>query len=71
MTIPTNHRWKHAYHFTLIDNLESFIENGILCTNIKNNLGISHKNVAEEGIQSRRSTMLAPCSDRKSDFAYY
>lgn len=65
MTIPTNHRWKHAYHFTLIDNLESIIENGILCTNIKNSRGISHKNVAEEGIQSRRSTMSVPCSNGK------
>ncbi len=65
MAIPANHRWRYAYHFTHINNLESIIENGILSTNIKSNKGISHENIAEEGIQVRRSNMSVPCSNGK------
>jgi hypothetical protein len=63
MTIPKSLRGRYAYHFTLLDNLESIIDSGILCTNEKKRLGISHENVAEEGIQGRRSSMLIPCSN--------
>lgn len=62
MSIPHSLKGRYAYHFTLIDNLESIIENGLLCTNLKNNQGISHENIAEHGIQGRRSTMPVPCS---------
>lgn len=65
MTFPVNLKGRYAYHFTLIDNLESIIEKGLLCTNLKNEQGISHHNIAERGIQGRRSTMLVPCSDGK------
>jgi putative nucleotidyltransferase with HDIG domain len=47
----------------MLDNLESIIENGILCTNIKNSRAISHANVAEQGIQGRRSSMPVTCSN--------
>ena len=62
MSIPQNLKGRYAYHFTLIDNLESIIESGLLCTNLKNKQGISHENIAEHGIQGRRSTMPVPCS---------
>lgn len=65
MSIPQNLKGRYAYHFTLIDNLESIIDNGLLCTNIKNQQGISHENIAEHGIQDRRSTMPVPCSEGK------
>lgn len=65
MPIPPSLSDRFAYHFTLIDNLESIIDSGILCTNLKNKLGVSHINVAAESIQSRRSTMLVPCSSGK------
>lgn len=65
MGIPASLKGRYAYHFTLFDNLESIIDSGILCTNQKNCLGVSHENVAEEGIQGRRSTMLVPCSNGK------
>lgn len=65
MTIPENLKGRYAYHFTLFDNLESIIDSGILCTNQKNHLDISHENIAEEGIQGRRSTMPIPCSSGK------
>lgn len=65
MSIPSNLKGRYAYHFTLFDNLESIIESGILSTNKKNEKGVSHKNVAEQGIQCRRSTMAVPCSDGK------
>ncbi|MGI2192916.1 DarT ssDNA thymidine ADP-ribosyltransferase family protein [Shewanella baltica] len=62
MSIPQNLKGRYAYHFTLFDNLESIIDSGLLCTNIKNQRGISHKDIAEQGIQGRRSTMPVPCS---------
>jgi len=65
MSIPARLKGRYAYHFTLIDNLESIIESGLLCTNQKNSQGISHENIAEQGIQGRRSTMPVPCSNGK------
>ena len=65
MALPENLKGRYAYHFTSIDNLESIIENGLLCTNIKDERDISHLNIAERGIQGRRSTMSVPCSDGK------
>ncbi|WP_336928869.1 DarT ssDNA thymidine ADP-ribosyltransferase family protein [Vibrio cholerae] len=65
MSIPQGLKGRYAYHFTLIDNLESIIDSGFLCTNLKNARGVSHKNIAEQGIQGRRSTMLVPCSGGK------
>lgn len=62
MSIPDRLKGRYAYHFTLIDNLDSIIENGLLCTNLKNKQGISHENIAEHGIQGRRGTMPVPCS---------
>lgn len=63
MNIPTWLKGRYAYHFTLVDNLDSIIKHGLLCTNLKNNQGISHENIAEQGIQGRRSTMPVPCSN--------
>lgn len=62
MSIPQDLKGRYAYHFTLIDNLESIIDSGLLCTNLKSARGIFHENIAEQGIQGRRSTMLVPCS---------
>lgn len=62
MSIPQRLNGRYAFHFTLVDNLDSIIENGLLCTNIKNQKGIAHENVAEHGIQGRRSAMPVPCS---------
>jgi putative nucleotidyltransferase with HDIG domain len=63
MRIPQGLRGRYAYHFTLVDNLESIIDSGLLCTNLKNERGISHENIAEQVIQGRRSTMPVPCSE--------
>jgi len=63
MEFPANLKGRYAYHFTCLDNLESIIENGLLCTNLKNGQNITHHNVAEHGIQGRRSTMQVPCSN--------
>lgn len=65
MNIPPHLKGRHAYHFTLLDNLESIIDDGLLCTNLKNELNIAHENIAEHGIQGRRSTMHVPCSAGK------
>ncbi|HAS6204090.1 TPA: DUF4433 domain-containing protein [Vibrio vulnificus] len=65
MSIPQGLKGRYAYHFTLIDNLESIIDRGLLCTNLKNARGVSHENIAEQGIQGRRSTMPVPCSGGK------
>ncbi len=60
MAVPAHHRFRNAYHFTSIENLESIINNGIFSTNQKISRGIVHVNVAEEGIQKRRAQMQIP-----------
>lgn len=54
---------KYFYHFTHLDNLESIILNGLLCTNKKNELGIGHYNIANHSIQQRRAQMEVICED--------
>ena len=60
MAIPENHKWRYIFHFTDIHNLDSIIKNGLLCTNVKNEKGIKHKNIANMTIQERRATMDVP-----------
>lgn len=61
MEIPEEHKGRYFYHFTHVDNIESIIENGLLCTNEKERLGINHLNVANNGIQNRRDHMSVTC----------
>jgi hypothetical protein len=60
MGFPVNYRFRNAYHFTSLENLESIIDHGIFSTNQKIARGIVHVNVAEEGIQRRRARMQIP-----------
>jgi len=60
MAIPDEHKWRYIFHFTDIENLDSIIKNGLLCTNVKNALGIKHKNIANTTIQERRANMDVP-----------
>lgn len=60
--IPDEHKWRYFFHMTDIDNLESILKYGLLCTNKKNSLGIEHVNIANSAIQERRSEMRVPCS---------
>lgn len=48
----------YAFHFTHIKNLESILQNGLLSTNAKNNLGLEHENVANSRIQNTRSNII-------------
>lgn len=58
MRIPDKYKGRYFYHFTHIDNIESIVENnGLLSTNLKNEYGIGHHNVANMNIQNRRSEM--------------
>lgn len=58
MRIPDKYKGRYFYHFTHIDNIESIVENnGLLSTNMKNEYGIGHHNVANMNIQNRRSEM--------------
>lgn len=54
---------KYFYHFTHLDNLDSILKNGLLCTNRKEQLNISHYNVANKDIQGRRSEMDVSCDN--------
>lgn len=60
MAIPDEHKWRYIFHFTDIENLDSIIKHGLLCTNVKNALGIKHKNIANMTIQERRANMDVP-----------
>ena len=55
MPIPVNHSHRYIFHFTDIRNLDSIIKNGLLCTNLKNEKGIEHHNIANLTIQERRA----------------
>lgn len=57
MKIPQQYKGKFFYHFTHVDNIESTVQHGLLCTNLKKSKGIGHFNVANENIQHRRSQM--------------
>jgi hypothetical protein len=60
MAIPVNHSCRYIFHFTDIHNLDSIIKKGLLCTNVKNKMGIKHKNIANMTIQERRANMKVP-----------
>lgn len=64
MAIPTQFQTRRVHHFTHVENLESILEHGLLCTNEKKRRGISHLQVAYEGIQERRSEMNVSCGPR-------
>lgn len=64
MPIPAKYSSKYFFHFTHIENLDSILKNGILCTNKKNEIGISHVDVASESIQERRSNMKVKCNPK-------
>jgi len=61
LSIPNQYERRSLYHFTHIDNLPGILENGILSTNMRQHLGISHRNIANEEIQGRRSMMTVTC----------
>lgn len=60
MAIPQEHSWRYIFHFTDIRNLDSIIKHGLLCTNLKNEKGIKHQNIANMTIQERRANMDVP-----------
>lgn len=60
MAVADEHKWRYIFHFTDIHNLDSIIKNGLLCTNVKNEKGIKHKNIANMTIQERRAGMDVP-----------
>jgi hypothetical protein len=60
MAIPDDHKWRYIFHFTDVHNLDSIIKNGLLCTNVKNEKSIQHKNIANMTIQGRRAKMDVP-----------
>ena len=60
MAISENHKWRYIFHFTDMENLDSIIKNGLLCTNEKDKRGIKHKNIANMNIQERRAAMDVP-----------
>lgn len=70
MSIPEAYRSRNAYHFTSIENLESIINDGLLSTNLKRRRGITHVNVAEEGIQERRALMQVPGANGRTVHDY-
>ncbi|QTH40899.1 DUF4433 domain-containing protein [Cohnella sp. LGH] len=60
--IPAKFQNRHFYHFTHVDNIESILDNGLISTNEKYKKEINHVNVANQGIQERRSSTQVPCA---------
>lgn len=61
MPIPVSHQHRLAYHFTLLDNLPGIIQGGLLSPNEQRRQQITHRSIAEQGIQARRARMRVPC----------
>lgn len=61
MPIPAEHRYRLAYHFTLLDNLPGIISDGLLAPNEQSRRHVTHRSIAERGIQARRARMQVPC----------
>ena len=59
--IPEEHRWRCFFHMTDISNVESILQNGLLCTNERIRRGIAHTDVANGVIQERRSNTPVTC----------
>lgn len=57
-------------HFiTLIQNVPSILERGILSHNEMERLGLTHTSIAEPGVQDRRANKVVPGNRRLHDFA--
>lgn len=64
MSVPNELSDKYFFHFSHLENLDSIVKNGLLCTNRKTELGIDHLNVASTSIQARRSSMEVTCGPK-------
>lgn len=62
--MDAKYKGKYVYHITSIDNLDSIIKNGLLATNIKNEKGIEHTDIANGTIQERRANTKVPCGHK-------
>lgn len=61
MPIPAAHRNRHVYHFTCLENLPGILEHGLLCMTEKRRIQQTHRSVAAQSIQERRSQMVVTC----------
>lgn len=57
MALPNAHKGNYIFHFTDVRNLDSIVKKGLLSTNEKNRLRITHHNIANQTIQARRDQM--------------
>ena len=57
MASPNAHKGNYIFHFTDVRNLDSIVKKGLLSTNEKNRLRITHHNIANQTIQARRDQM--------------
>ncbi len=60
MSIPDNHKHRHIYQFTHLNNLAGILEHGLLSYNEKERLGLPHLSIAADSIQERRASMAVP-----------
>jgi hypothetical protein len=60
MPISDEHKSRHIYQFTHLDNLPEILKHGLLSYNEKVRRGISHVSIASRSIQERRALMDVP-----------
>lgn len=58
---------KHLYNLTVLDNIPSIIQNGILCYNTAEQ--IPHTSIALESVQARRESVIIPGGRQLHDYA--
>jgi hypothetical protein len=61
LPIPAPHTTRHVYHFTHFDNLEAVLTYGFLSCSEQTRRGLTHRSIALDTIQSRRSRMPVTC----------
>nr|WP_324259026.1 DarT ssDNA thymidine ADP-ribosyltransferase family protein [Cellvibrio fontiphilus] len=62
--IPSGYQDRFAYHFTALHNLKDILKYGLLSTNLKDQKGLPHLNIANSDIQLRRSEMPVTCGPK-------
>lgn len=63
-TLPKKYQGRYFYHCTHLKNLDSILEHGLLSTNQKDKARLTHTNIANLDIQSRRHEMKVPCEPK-------
>ena len=64
MPIPEEHKNRHVYHFTLLDNLHGIVRDGLVSPNEQIRRKLVHHSIAAPDLQSKRARMPVTCGPK-------